>query len=1372
MTLSTSSDGLGSTVCDDAISITVTHPDGTQWHREIAFYTKDRPPIDLTSAFQFGQNVVTVGLVDLLGPVRGSPRPFYLVNTATRAQLPVEYIPFGTQFNAPLLFGLFSQDPVKTSDGVYTQVTTDLQTKGLGPAIQVERAYVGNDPTPGPMGLNWTLNYFTHLATTGDNTGNIIVLGPQGRRDLYLLKPDGTYTAPTGVLATLTKNEDETYTLRQKDKTTLTFNSGGKLAQIEDVWGNVSTLLYNAQKQLVQVTDPAGRGALTLTYYQDTGLLESISDWLSPARTVRYSYTNGRLTQVTLPEGGHYNYTYDPATQRLATVIDPNGKVLVSNTFGPDGRVTVQKDGQGLLTGEQTSFSYQVNPDGTRTTTITYPHTSFNPNWRHVEVDTYDAQFHITRRVYKPTADPADWVTEQYEYTSDSLLSAHIDGRGSRTDFCWDQGLNGAHVPGSQGNLTRIIMPALTPGGPRPVTLQVFDTYGNVVRTVPARGVASTPGVTCSTDLSQAVNDRYAVDMSYDPQTHTNLTSVTRRYTDPELGLQTAITRLEYSDVSSPGLITRIIPPTGNSGTSSDYTYATTMTYYTSGPEAGMLASKRTPDGALATLHWDAVGQPASAVAPEGNVPGANPADHTWQWIWDKEGHLRYTIAPPPTPGESPLTWETRYDLAGSPVVTIDANHQVVRMFYDEREFLKEVWESPQPWTDPAVEPAVKIVTTNQYGPLGDLVRTTRAKGDARYESVTDYASDGLLRLRNERQYPQWPSTAQQLVSQRTYYPTSDLQLRTYTDQLGLTTTYTRNPLGWPDSITYSDGTTPNVQLLYDLEGYRTQMKDGTGTTFYTVDEMGILTSVTTPDSSGSSTVSSRHNLNGARTRLTYPDGTHVSYFLDKADRIERMTDWSGRTTTQTYLPSGGLKSITLPNGATSIFSVDNALHLRDVWNKMGENTISRHTCTRDGIGNCIRLEEVLPQNGIVKPVTPSRQATTLYTYNSLGWLTGEQGPAGTYTWGYSLTGNRTSETKNGKTVTSVFDRADRIQRVGDVPYVSNARGEVVQIGRDTLIYDQAGRPTETRLKGITHNAYNGDGLRVATDSGQGNFATHVYDVGSDLPRLLTDSRRKYVYGNDLAYAVDGNGTAEYFSKDLLFSIRATTYNNGNVTQNYLRNAWGMSVSGQGTSNMPMQFTSEWLDKEDGLIYLRARFYDPLTGRFIQRDPVPGMTYDPITLNRGAYGGNNPVNYVDPSGKFVQILAGAVAIVGIGAFILLDVPKEVGDEAETSQQHARRVGVDLGVIILTEGAARLLKPLAAASELGKPATRLGRPPEFPNPKWFTGVRRRVDLAEAQLNLFLDRVGDWASDRINGWLGQGGNRRENQVPGVYRSPVSK
>jgi len=88
----------------------------------------------------------------------------------------------------------------------------------------------------------------------------------------------------------------------------------------------------------------------------------------------------------------------------------------------------------------------------------------------------------------------------------------------------------------------------------------------------------------------------------------------------------------------------------------------------------------------------------------------------------------------------------------------------------------------------------------------------------------------------------------------------------------------------------------------------------------------------------------------------------------------------------------------------------------------------------------------------------------------------------------------------------------------------------------------------------------------------------------------------------------------------------------GQVVQGYSFSPFGVSLGESGGE--PYGFTGERWESQAELLYLRARYYQPGTGRFITEDPFPRLRGEPQMLNQFVYVTNNPVNKVDPEGLY------------------------------------------------------------------------------------------------------------------------------------------
>jgi RHS repeat-associated protein len=113
----------------------------------------------------------------------------------------------------------------------------------------------------------------------------------------------------------------------------------------------------------------------------------------------------------------------------------------------------------------------------------------------------------------------------------------------------------------------------------------------------------------------------------------------------------------------------------------------------------------------------------------------------------------------------------------------------------------------------------------------------------------------------------------------------------------------------------------------------------------------------------------------------------------------------------------------------------------------------------------------------------------------------------------------------------------------------------------------------------------------------------------------------------------------------------------GQVTLAQGSRPFGAPLWQVGSGRSGFGYTGEQVDASTGLVFLRARYYDPLTGRFLSRDPFPGYAAIPALQHPYVYALNNPLRYTDPNGEIVlsAIAAGAAiggAIGGIGGAII------------------------------------------------------------------------------------------------------------------------
>lgn len=253
------------------------------------------------------------------------------------------------------------------------------------------------------------------------------------------------------------------------------------------------------------------------------------------------------------------------------------------------------------------------------------------------------------------------------------------------------------------------------------------------------------------------------------------------------------------------------------------------------------------------------------------------------------------------------------------------------------------------------------------------------------------------------------------------------------------------------------------------------------------------------------------------------------------------------------------------------------------------------------------------------------------YTYDPLNRLTAADYSMGdSYLYTYDAVGNRLSQESmvNGlpSTVNYEYDSANRLASVNGVNYTFDDNGNLLSDGTDTYNYDSANRLIS--VNGTNTYAYNGLGDRLIQNGTQ-----YTLDLNSGLTQVLSEGTTTYTYGlGRVSQLQGGNDAPEYYLTDALGSVRQLTHESGAIVLTRSYDPYGGVLSSSGSVDSMYGFTGEQTDPS-GMVYLRARYYNPSNGLFATRDVWQGQITQPRTFHKWDYALDNPTRYADPAGS-------------------------------------------------------------------------------------------------------------------------------------------
>ena len=184
-----------------------------------------------------------------------------------------------------------------------------------------------------------------------------------------------------------------------------------------------------------------------------------------------------------------------------------------------------------------------------------------------------------------------------------------------------------------------------------------------------------------------------------------------------------------------------------------------------------------------------------------------------------------------------------------------------------------------------------------------------------------------------------------------------------------------------------------------------------------------------------------------------------------------------------------------------------------------------------------------------------------------------------------------------------------------------------------SFAYDSANRLISAGQNSYTYNV---EDVRVRNLCGESE-TTYAYNTNGKLSQLLVKTTdgivTKYVYGLGLI-GEETRGSFKTYHFDYRGSTTAITDINGNVTDTFAYDTYGNLISRTGTSVVIFLYNGRdgVVTDDNGLIYMRARYYSPELRRFINADIIAGEIFNAVTLNRYAYANGNPVSNIDPFG--------------------------------------------------------------------------------------------------------------------------------------------
>jgi RHS repeat-associated protein len=1062
-----------------------------------------------------------------------------------------------------------------------------------------------------------------------------LLKNPNGTELLFFKNKEGLWEnstkSPIGFEET-----SEGYVLTLPNDSMETYNAEGYLTKISQAGQNL-TLSYNGKQQLTTLTNSFGQ-SIKLVYDANTSLLLEVKSYDDTKVLYTYNEKN-QLTTVTYPDNSTKSYSYDDKG-KLTAIKDTSGTTVKTYTYNDESKVTdiASANGANAQTlsyskenttitqnGIESTYNFLIQHSLAKTASIT--------DDEGTATYTYDANG------YPLTSTSKLGVITQSTYNDRGLLVAQVNKAGSTSEEITLKSYHQTlHKPtkvvkagvatfyeyNDNGQLTKKTQGSVSPSYK---TISAKKMFAYTARSLKSTGDIQTKessyeyndlGLLSGTTQPNGAKTSSKYDAQGNPTENTNALGFTTKTTK----FDKAGRALESIDINGKVSTTsydnmgRVITSTVD-GQTTTYEYdsngRTTKTTY--------------PDGLETYSKYDTSGN----VKESGDNQGAKTLN-----TYDSNNNLIKTE----TYKDDVLTnkSQTEYDNKNRVIATIDSFDNKTLFTYNAKGQKTKTID------------ALGRVTTYEYDSLGQLIKETNPEQKTTEYTYNTKGQKTEVITPNKTAFTFDYDALQRVTSksnpdrgETTYtYDISD-NIATETNAKGETKTYTYDLANRKTSTSYDDASL-NETYEYDqgenAKGKLTKISDASGSLEFSYDAKGNLATKTQTIDNKTFTTTYTYNSQDKLITQTYPSGKTLSYDYNAQGELNSISIDGSPYITDIKTNQNGLVSYTYADSSTHTREYDTngrvtKLIYPNYTEEVNYNKVSNITSiTADSKTKTYNYDLIDRLTSYDSNATDYQR----FTYDANGnrlilrGLTSDNNASALLSVGLTPVENYTY-TDNTNTLTgikyyhTIDENTTNITK--DINYTYDATGNIVDDGTHTYTYDSRNRLVSVDSN-ITYQ-YNYDNKRVSKTV-NGITTYYIYEAHKLIGEYDQDANpiKEYIYFNDTPLATTTATETYKIYADHLDTPRRVADNANNIVWSWESSPFGETTP-TGTLSFNLRFLGQYFDVETRTHYNINRDYNPVTGRYVQSDPI-GFDGG---VNGYLYANGNSVINVDKEGLII-----------------------------------------------------------------------------------------------------------------------------------------